>query len=120
MKKPHGILFPYRIRIRLEGVVKLFPVSVSLLYSAPIAGTVCLLRHFVYGPVRSGADIRQLVYFLICLIATHFANGILQHDVLLEEVIYRNFVLCIVVHRALEEETQEALCTITALACCKV
>jgi len=63
---------------------------------------------------------RCLVYELVGLIATHFADSVLKHHILLEEVVYRHFVLCIVVHGALEEEAQEALCAIAAGACGEV
>ena len=43
------------------------------------------------------------------LYPAHFADCVLEHCVLLEEVVYRHFVYSVVVHRALEEEAQEAL-----------
>ncbi len=63
---------------------------------------------------------RYLVDFFVSLIATHFADSVLQHGVLLEEMVDRNFTLGVVVHRALEEEAEEALDSVTAGACCEV
>ena len=56
----------------------------------------------------------SLIYFLISLIASHFADSILQHGVLLEEVVDRFLALGVVVHRSLEEEREETLDTTTA------
>mgnify|MGYP001125850602 CR=1 FL=1 len=53
----------------------------------------------------------SLVYFFVSFIASHLAQSILQHDILLEQMIYRNFTLCIIMHRALQEEAQETLDT---------
>lgn len=50
-----------------------------------------------------------LVDFFVSFVAAHFADGVLEHDVLLEEVVDSFFALGVVVHRALEEEAQEAL-----------
>ena len=63
---------------------------------------------------------RKSVDFLVCLIATHLTDSVLEHHVLLEEVVNGNLVLGVVVHRALEEEAQEALSAITAGTACKV
>lgn len=63
---------------------------------------------------------RLSVYFLVSLVATHLANGILKHGILLIEVVYGLLALCIVVHRTLEEEAQEALYSVTSCTCCKV
>ena len=59
-----------------------------------------------------------LVKFLVGFVAAHFANSIFEDCVLLEKVIYGYFPFCVVVHWALEEETQETLCSPTASACC--
>lgn len=56
----------------------------------------------------------------ICLVTAHFADGVLEHGVLLEEVVYGNFTLGVVVHGALEEEAQEALYAVAAGAGCEV
>jgi len=61
-----------------------------------------------------------LVNLFVSCVATHFADSVLQHGVLLEEVVYGNFVLSVVVHRALEEEAQEALDAVTAVASSEV
>ena len=58
------------------------------------------------------------VNHFVSLVSTHFADSVLQHYILLEEVVYRHFVLGVVVHRALEEEAQEALDAVTAVAGC--
>ena len=57
----------------------------------------------------------ELIDFFVSLVATHFADSIFQHYILLEEMVDGHFVLCIVVHRALEEEAEEAL---SAVATC--
>ena len=57
-----------------------------------------------------------LVDFFVSLVATHLANGILEHGVLLIEVIDSLLVLRVVVHRRLEEEAQEALNAIATSA----
>ncbi len=64
--------------------------------------------------------LRLLVDELVCFVTSHFANRVLKHDILLEEVVDRNFVLGVVVHRALEEEAQEVLDAITATTCGEV
>jgi len=61
-----------------------------------------------------------LVDCFVSFVATHFAESVLQHNVLLEEVVNGNFVLGVVVHRALEEEAQEALDTEAAGASSEV
>ena len=65
-------------------------------------------------------DYRLLVDFFVSFVATHFAQSVLEHYILLEQVVNRYFVLSIVVHRALEEEAQEALSTPTAGASSEV
>ncbi len=52
--------------------------------------------------------------FFVSLIAAHLADSVFKHYILLEQVVHRNLVYRIVVLRALQEEAQEALCTITA------
>lgn len=42
--------------------------------------------------------------FLVSLIAAHLADGVLEHYVLLEEMVDGHLILCIVVLRTLEEE----------------
>ena len=61
-----------------------------------------------------------LVDLLVSLVATHLAEGVLQHHILLEEVVDRYLTLCIVVHRALQEEAQETLCAPTTRTCGQV
>ena len=56
----------------------------------------------------------RLVDFLVSLIAAHLADGVLEHYILLEEVVDGNFTLGVVVHRALEEEAEETLDAMTA------
>ena len=60
------------------------------------------------------------VYLLVCLISAHIADGILQHGVLLVEVVHGFLALGEVVHRTLEEEAQETLYAVTAGAGSKV
>ena len=57
---------------------------------------------------------------LVSRIAAHFAYSVFEHYILLEEVVDRHFVLGVVVHRALEEEAEEALYAIAAGASGKV
>lgn len=45
---------------------------------------------------------RRLIHFLVCLITAHLSDGVLQHGVLLEEVMHGQML--IVVHRALQVE----------------
>ena len=61
-----------------------------------------------------------LVDFFVCFVAAHFADCVLEHGVLLEEVVDGHFAFGVVVHRALEEEAQEALYAVTACTCGKV
>ena len=61
-----------------------------------------------------------LVDFFVSLVATHFADSVLQHSVLLEEVVHRFLALCVVVHRSLEVEAEETLCATAACTCSKV
>lgn len=53
-------------------------------------------------------------------ISAHFSDCVLEHYILLEEVIYRHFVLGVVVHRALEIEAEETLYAVASCACCEV
>ena len=55
-----------------------------------------------------------LVDCLVGRVAAHFADGVFEHYVLLEEVVYGHFTLGVVVHRALEEEREEALCAVAS------
>ena len=62
----------------------------------------------------------KLIDFFVCFVAAHFAQCVFEHDILLEEVVDGHFSLRIVVHRAFEEEAQEALCAIATCACSQV
>ena len=64
--------------------------------------------------------IKKLVDFLISLVTAHLADGVLQHGVLLVEVVHSLLALGVVVHWRLEEEAQEALGAVTASTGCKV
>ena len=61
-----------------------------------------------------------LIDFFVSLVTAHFADSILQDDILLEEMVDRHLALSIVMHRALQEEAEEALRTIATLTCSKV
>ena len=63
---------------------------------------------------------RLLVDFFVSFVATHFAQSVLEHYILLEQVVNRHFVLSVVVHWALEEEAQEALDAIASCASSQV
>ena len=63
---------------------------------------------------------RLLINFFVGLITAHFTQCVFQHYILLEQVVYRYFAFCVVVHRALEEEAQEALCAVASGACRKI
>ena len=56
----------------------------------------------------------------VSLVAAHLTDGVLEHDVLLEEVVDGHLALGEVVHGALEEEAEEALDAVTACTCCEV
>ena len=58
-------------------------------------------------------NVKCLVYLLVSLITSHFANDILQHCILLIKVVNGFLTRSIVVHRSLEEEAEEALCTVS-------
>ena len=60
------------------------------------------------------------VDFFVSLITSHLADSVLEHDVLVEEVVYSLLALSIIVHRTLEEETQEALYAVASGACSEV
>ncbi len=60
--------------------------------------------------------LKCLIDFLVSLIAAHLTDGVLEHYILLEQVVNGYLVLSIVMHRALKEEAQESLGTITASA----
>ena len=63
---------------------------------------------------------RESVNRLVSFVAAHFADSVFEHYVLLEEVVDGHFMLGVVVHRALEEEAQEALYAVASGACCEV
>ena len=71
----------------------------------------------VLWAINSKQLLKTLIDFFVSFITAHFPKGILQHHILLEEMIDRNFMLCIVVHRTLEEETQETLDAVTSGTC---
>ena len=71
----------------------------------------------VLWTINSKQLLKTLIDFFVSFITAHFPKGILQHHILLEEMIDRNFMLCIVVHRTLEEETQETLDAVTSGTC---
>ena len=50
-----------------------------------------------------------LINLLVSRVSTHLTHEILQHHILLEQVVDGDFFLGVVVHRALEEEAQETL-----------
>ena len=62
----------------------------------------------------------RLVNLLVGLIATKLANLVLEHSVLLIEVVNCLFALSVVVHRSFEEEAEEALNAVTAGAVSEV
>ena len=58
--------------------------------------------------------VRKKLFFIsvnkfVSLITAHFTDCVLEHYILLEQVIDGYFVLCVVMHRALQEETEESL-----------
>ena len=61
-----------------------------------------------------------LVDEFVGFVTAHFADSVFEHDILLEKVVDRNFTFGVVVHRALEEEAEEALYAVTAGACGEV
>ena len=54
------------------------------------------------------------VDLLVGFVTAHLADGVLEHGVLLEKMVDRHLSLSIVMHRTLEEETEEALCAVTS------
>ena len=62
-----------------------------------------------YGKNVAAEAAAVLIDFFVSFVAAHFADGVFEHDVLLEQVVDSFFALGVVVHRALEEEAQEAL-----------
>ena len=62
----------------------------------------------------------RLIDFFVSFVATHFADSVFEHHVLLEEVVYGHLVVEVVVLRALQEEAQEALSAPTSCAVCEV
>lgn len=79
----------------------------------PIKNWICLYREKYRGKIF-------LVDFFISLVTAHLADGVLQHGVLLVEVVHSLFTLSVIVHWRLEEEAQEALGAVTAGTGCKV
>ena len=61
-----------------------------------------------------------LVDGFVGFVTAHFAESVFEHYVLLEEVVDGHFVLSVVVHRALEEEAEEALDTVASGASSEV
>ncbi len=61
-----------------------------------------------------------LINLLVSLVAAHLADGILEHHILLEEVVDGHLIFSVVMLRALEEEAQEALCAVAACTLGKV
>ena len=74
----------------------------------------CILFLFNKLPAKASID------FFIRFVTTHLTDGILQHYILLEKMVDRHFILCLVVHRAFEEEAQETLNAIASGTCGKV
>ena len=68
------------------------------------------------NPPGSISVVQQLqsVDLFVGLVTAHFADSVLEHHILLEEVVYGHLVFGVVVHGALEEEAQEALYAISA------
>ena len=62
----------------------------------------------------------RLIDFFVSRVTAHFADSVFEHNVLLEEVVNRHFVLGVVVHRALKEEAEEALSTVASGTSCEV
>ena len=62
----------------------------------------------------------SLIHLLVWLVSAHFANSILEHCVLLEEVVHRHFTLGVIVHWTLQIEAQEVLIAILTSARCQV
>ena len=58
----------------------------------------------------------KLVDGFVGLVTAHFANGVFEVRVLTEQVVFGHFVLRVVVLRAFEEEAQEALRAVAAIA----
>ena len=50
----------------------------------------------------------------VSFVTTHYADCVFEHHILLEKVVYRHLIFRIVVHRALEEEAEESLDTISS------
>ena len=63
---------------------------------------------------------KTLVDFFVGLVSAHFADGILQHGVLLIEVVDGLFAFRVVVHRSLQEEAEEPLYAPLSSACRQV
>ena len=71
-------------------------------------------------PPREGLWLFFLINLFVALIATHLADSILQHCVLLIEVVDWLLAHGIVVLWTLQEEAEEALCAKASCTCCKV
>lgn len=97
-----------------EGVDALHPGFGDFVIKAGVRLVICHPCG-ACGSFREGED-AGLVDGLVSGVASHLADGVLQHHILLEEVVDRYLVLGVVVHRALEEEAQEALDAVTAVA----
>ena len=96
-----------------------------ILLRADLRGVPCVNinragSHGACRPVVGGIWCLGLVDCLVCGVAAHFADSVFEHYVLLEEVVYGHFTLGVVVHRALEEEREEALCAVASGAGCEV
>ena len=65
-------------------------------------------------PPRKYNLLVRLVNEFVSLITAHYADSVFEHYILLEKVIHRNLVLCVIMHRALEEEAEESLDTIAS------
>lgn len=62
----------------------------------------------------------MLVYFFVGFVSAHFADGILQHRILLVKVVNGFLAHSEVVHWCFEEEAQETLNAMSASTCSKV
>ena len=57
-----------------------------------------------------------LIQIARCFFSDHITQSLFNHSPLLEQMVDRYFTLGVVVHRALEEEAEEALYAVTACA----
>ena len=60
------------------------------------------------------------VDFFVGFVSAHLANGVLEHDVLLEQIVYGGNAAGVVVHGALEVERHPCLYTLAAGSGCQV